>query len=76
VVARWWHVGRSGRAQWIEEEEDKGQAKSFCNSILPWPASTTKVVNVYPNQNIEGKEIFGTVKVIIGESPSAIMVKS
>jgi hypothetical protein len=43
---------------------------------LLWCASTAKVVNLYSNRNIEGKEIIGTVQVIIKESPSIIMVKS
>jgi hypothetical protein len=34
------------------------------------------VVKVYRFHNINGKYIFGTVKVIIGEVPSVIMVKS
>jgi hypothetical protein len=73
AVARQWHGGHNARAKWIEEEEDKGQAKSFCSPIhrgtLPWPASAAKVVNVYPNQKRE--KIIDTVKVIvIGESRS------
>jgi hypothetical protein len=80
AAARRRHGGRSGGAQWIEEEEGKGQAKSFCIPIhrgtLPWRNNSAKVVNLYPNHNIEGKEIIDTVKMIIGESSSVIMVKS
>jgi hypothetical protein len=41
----------------------------------PWRASASKVVNVYPKRNIEGKEIIGTIIVLIAESPTVIMVK-
>jgi hypothetical protein len=42
----------------------------------PWRASASKVVNVYPKRNIEGKEIIGTVSVLNKEWPTVIMVKS
>jgi hypothetical protein len=67
-----------------EEEEKVGAGKVIFHArlvaiqrgLLRWRATPARVVNLYPNRNIEGKKIIDTVKVLIGESPTVIMVKS
>jgi hypothetical protein len=66
-----------------EEEEEVGAGKVIFHARLTaiqrgplrWRATPARVLNLYPNRNIEGKNIIGTVKVLIEESPTVIMVK-